>query len=232
MPRVTFQDLDLHFADRLGRVCRRYLTDVERDLEARAFGGRELPRRAVECHAECSVQALVQGGDTAQLGERRLAEAREIQGVAVALELPFSAGVQSTGSAVPRLERLHPLPAHAAQPERHAVLREDAIGSIEVDAIHVGDRGLHGGERRRLSKTVDVRRVERELELDLHAQSSVRARQSSGKSTTSSNRLRYETPEVPPVPRLKPMTRSTVVAWRNRHWRKASSRSTSFSASS
>lgn len=35
---------------------------------------------------------------------------------------------------------------------------------------------------------------------------------------------------APLVPRLKPIMRSTVVRWRKRHWRKLSSRSTSFSA--
>jgi hypothetical protein len=43
------------------------------------------------------------------------------------------------------------------------------------------------------------------------AQSSVLTCQSSGKRTTSSIRRRYATPDVPPVPRLKPITRSTVV---------------------
>ena len=60
----------------------------------------------------------------------------------------------------------------------------------------------------------------------------VRRCQSSGNSSTSSMRRRYCTPEVPPVPRLNPMTRSTVVTWLNRQRRKQSSKSTSFSASS
>ncbi len=49
---------------------------------------------------------------------------------------------------------------------------------------------------------------------------SVRSAQSSGKSSTSSMRRRYCTPEVPPVPRLTPITRSTVVTWLNRQRRK------------
>lgn len=58
----------------------------------------------------------------------------------------------------------------------------------------------------------------------------VRTCQSSGNSTTSSILRRYGAPLVPPVPCLKPMMRSTVVTWRKRHWRNASSRSTSSSA--
>ncbi len=42
----------------------------------------------------------------------------------------------------------------------------------------------------------------------------------SGNSTTSSMRRKYGTPPVPPVPRLNPMTRSTVVTWLNRQRRK------------
>lgn len=42
----------------------------------------------------------------------------------------------------------------------------------------------------------------------------------SGNSTTSSIRLKYETPEVPPVPRFSPITRSTVVTWLKRQRRK------------
>ena len=44
--------------------------------------------------------------------------------------------------------------------------------------------------------------------------------QSSGKSSTSSILRRYFTPLVPPVPRLKPMMRSTVVTWLKRQRRK------------
>ena len=43
---------------------------------------------------------------------------------------------------------------------------------------------------------------------------------SSGKSSTFSIRRRYSTPAVPPVPRLNPITRSTVVTWLNRQRRK------------
>ena len=39
-------------------------------------------------------------------------------------------------------------------------------------------------------------------------------------STRASMRLRYSTPPVPPVPRLNPITRSTVVTWLNRQRRK------------
>ena len=42
--------------------------------------------------------------------------------------------------------------------------------------------------------------------------STVRTRHNSGKSSISSMRFKYATPPVPPVPRLKPITRSTVVA--------------------
>ena len=86
-------------------------------------------------------------------------------------------------------------------------------------------------ERGRARELRAFARVERELELDL-GHSAVRALQSSGNNTTSSMPRRYPTPDVPPVPRFQPMMRSTVVAWRKRHCRNASSRSTSFSASS
>lgn len=64
------------------------------------------------------------------------------------------------------------------------------------------------------------------------AQRSVRACHSSGNSSVSSMRRRYGTPAVPPVPVLPPMMRDTVCMWRKRQCRKASSRSTSSSASS
>ena len=53
-----------------------------------------------------------------------------------------------------------------------------------------------------------------------HRHNSPRKCHSSGNSSTSSIRRRYCTPEVPPVPRLKPITRSTVVTWLNRQRRK------------
>lgn len=60
----------------------------------------------------------------------------------------------------------------------------------------------------------------------------VRSCHNSGKNGFSKTPLRYDTPADPPVPRRKPMMRSTVVTWRKRHWRIRSSRSTSSSASS
>src|SRR5262249_24768249 len=62
-------------------------------------------------------------------------------------------------------------------------------------------------------------------------QRSVRSFQISGNSTTSSILRRYPTQLVPPVPRLKPMMRSTVVTWRKRQRRNASSTSVSSSPS-
>ena len=53
---------------------------------------------------------------------------------------------------------------------------------------------------------------------------SVRSFQISGNSTTSSILCRQLTPPVPPVPRLTAVTRSTVVKWRKRQARNASSR--------
>lgn len=49
---------------------------------------------------------------------------------------------------------------------------------------------------------------------------SPRSFHNSGNSSTSSILRRYATPEVPPVPRLTPITRSTVVTWLNRQRRK------------
>jgi hypothetical protein len=58
---------------------------------------------------------------------------------------------------------------------------------------------------------------------------SVRTAYSSGKKVSSRALRRKPTPLEPPVPRLKPMVRSTVLTWRNRHSWKFSSRSTSSS---
>jgi len=52
---------------------------------------------------------------------------------------------------------------------------------------------------------------------------------SSGKKRTSSARVRNATPELPPVPGLCPMIRSTVFRWRKRQSWNDSSMSTSFS---
>jgi hypothetical protein len=49
---------------------------------------------------------------------------------------------------------------------------------------------------------------------------SVRTFHNSGNSTTSSIRLKYDTPDVPPVPLFSPITRSTVVTWLKRQRRK------------
>ena len=56
--------------------------------------------------------------------------------------------------------------------------------------------------------------------------------------TTPGNLARFlewaedSTPAVPPVPTFRPMMRSTVVTWRSRHCRMASSRSSRSSPSS
>eukprot|EP01092_Planopodium_desertum_P010860 TRINITY_DN49050_c0_g5_i1.p1 TRINITY_DN49050_c0_g5~~TRINITY_DN49050_c0_g5_i1.p1 ORF type:complete len:645 (-),score=247.89 TRINITY_DN49050_c0_g5_i1:8-1942(-) len=54
----------------------------------------------------------------------------------------------------------------------------------------------------------------------------VRTWNNSGKKVSSSALARKPTPDEPPVPRLKPITRITVRMWRNRHSWKAVSRST------
>src|SRR6185503_14400247 len=190
------------------------------------------PRRAPVRDAESDREALVQCPRPGKVGERRIGEKRQVHVRSGTLDLPLVARMQAAAAARPGLHALAPAPARAADAQRHAVARDLALARVEVEGIHDVGHGSCIRERGRFAHALHVGGVERELELDFHGYSSVRARQSSGKRTTSSSRRRYATPEVPPVPRLNPITRSTVVAWRKRHWRNASSRSTSFSASS
>ena len=129
--------------------------------------------------------------------------------------------------AVPRTnEPLAPLLAdHFAEPRRRPQRQRAERVAVEVDhPWRQREQPAIAGDR--------VRRVERARFAQRDAQISVLTAKSSGKKPFLSTDSRYGTPAVPPVPRLKPMIRSTVLRCAKRQRWKWYSRSTSFSASS
>src|SRR6185369_3558650 len=133
--------------------------------------------------------------------------------------------------ALARRQPLGPGAAHVVVPDvervlhvlRHAVRRpaEGVVGEVDLAVLLARAREarpdllLQPGLRDRFGAHFDP--------------ISVRTSRSSGNSACSSVLRRNATPAVPPVPRLKPITRSTVLTWRKRQSWKFSSRSTSFS---
>src|SRR5690606_9794375 len=128
---------------------------------------------------------------------------------------------------VPRADQpLTPFLAHhLAKPRRGAERQRAERVAVEVEH----PRGQH----EMLAVPGDgIGRVERAGFGEAGHQISVLTASSSGKNPFLSTLSRYGTPAVPPVPRLKPMIRSTVLRCPKRQRWKWYSRSTSFSASS
>jgi hypothetical protein len=83
------------------------------------------------------------------------------------------------------------------------VLVRPADGEIDVERLEV--------DRHRTGRVVDVaEHFAAALDRAHVAPISVRTSSSSGKKLSPTRLRRYSTPAVPPVPRLKPMMRSTV----------------------
>ena len=88
--------------------------------------------------------------------------------------------------------------------------------AVEVDRSH-GKREARAAGRQRISGIPRLDRVEiRPVGGHGRAHNTALTVSSSGKNTWSMTRARYGTPAVPPVPRLNPITRSTVLRWPNR----------------
>ena len=110
----------------------------------------------------------------------------------------------------------HALAAQGSTPnaDRHWLIwiaagdHRDVAPGVRVSRS--GSRTTRNGEKRLAPFGVRGRLLRR-LRADQGLSSDVRTSQSSGKKTLRSAFSRNGTPELPPVPRLKPITRFTVV---------------------